>query len=122
MHPLSSPPVQALVIPAFESQQYKMNYPTSKEALLRKLQQHTLLPFRQHEWPQGHQPTDYEQWYHSSKPYQVQSATPLQCMYVFFSLHMIDILFYLMYYIMRIYITSDIQVKLSITEEIHVIP
>ena len=75
MYPLS--PVQALVIPAFESQRYKLNFPTSKESLLKKYQQHTLLAFRQQEWPQGHQSTDYERWFRSSMPYQVRSASVL---------------------------------------------
>lgn len=52
----------ALVVPAFETQRYKLKFPTNKSDLLELLASGDVLPFRQDVWPRGHSPTNYSRW------------------------------------------------------------
>jgi len=63
---------RALVVPAFESQMYKLNsLPTSKADLVRRLDLGELFTFRQHDWLAGHIATDFIKWRSSTQPYGV---------------------------------------------------
>ena len=56
-------PFRALVVPAFETQQYKMaNLPESKAEVVKRLDLGTVLTFRYHDWPQGHEATNFVRW------------------------------------------------------------
>ena len=61
----------ALVIPAFETREYRPQLPTTKTQLLDMMSDGEITPFRQHEWPVGHAPTDYVRWSKAVKPYYV---------------------------------------------------
>ncbi|ELT91285.1 hypothetical protein CAPTEDRAFT_168890 [Capitella teleta] len=63
---------KALVIPAFETQRYRLTFPTSKAELLTMLDMGTLFTFRYHVWPQGHSPTNYAKWRTATTPYEVE--------------------------------------------------
>ena len=62
---------RALVVPAFENLQYKLEFPTSKQELETQLNLGSVSMFRSQIWPQGHAPTDYDRWRISTKPYEV---------------------------------------------------
>ncbi|KAM8816245.1 xylosyl- and glucuronyltransferase LARGE2 [Rhynchonycteris naso] len=64
----------ALVVPAFETLHYHFSFPSSKAELLALLDAGSLYPFRYHEWPRGHAPTDYARWREAQAPYRVQWA------------------------------------------------
>ncbi|ESO10640.1 hypothetical protein HELRODRAFT_71957, partial [Helobdella robusta] len=66
----------ALVIPAFETERYKQEYPTDKQQLLQLLIDKQLFTFRYHVWPQGQAATDYERWKTSEALYKVVSWEP----------------------------------------------
>ena len=77
-------------MPAFETQQYKMsNLPESKAEVVKRLDLGTLLTFRYsrviivvmvtmvfryHDWPQGHEATNFVRWRTSTQPYVVDFA------------------------------------------------
>jgi len=63
---------KAWVVPAFESSQYKFEFPTSKAELERQLNLGSVMMFRAQIWPRGHAPTNYAKWRVSTKPYAVQ--------------------------------------------------
>ncbi|XP_052215378.1 xylosyl- and glucuronyltransferase LARGE2s-like isoform X2 [Dreissena polymorpha] len=60
---------KALVIPAFETQRYRLTYPLSKAQLLSQLDTGELYTFRYHVWAKGHAATNYEKWKNASSPY-----------------------------------------------------
>jgi glycosyltransferase-like protein LARGE len=62
---------KALIVPAFESFQYKVSYPTTKTDLLKKYQQGKIVPFRVREWPKGHSPTNFDRWFREKESYKV---------------------------------------------------
>ncbi|GAB6029780.1 LARGE xylosyl- and glucuronyltransferase 2 [Chamberlinius hualienensis] len=62
---------KALVVPAFETQRYKMEFPKSKADLLSMLDMGTLFTFRYHVWTKGHAPTNYAKWRTSTTFYKV---------------------------------------------------
>ncbi|XP_056657863.1 xylosyl- and glucuronyltransferase LARGE2 isoform X2 [Monodelphis domestica] len=64
----------ALVVPAFETLRYRLNFPTSKKELLALLDAGSLYTFRYHVWPRGHEPTDYARWREAQAPYRVEWA------------------------------------------------
>ncbi|KAK2715835.1 hypothetical protein QYM36_010410 [Artemia franciscana] len=64
--------IKALVVPAFETQRYRLNFPKSKAELLSMLDLGTLFTFRYHDWPQGHAPTNYARWRTATTPYKIQ--------------------------------------------------
>lgn len=61
----------ALVVPAFETQRYRINFPRSKSELLAMLDMGTLFTFRYHVWTRGHAPTDYLKWRTATTAYQI---------------------------------------------------
>ena len=65
---------RALVIPAFETHLYRLDLPHRKPDLLEMVEAGHINPFRHREWPQGHQPTNYEHWKTASRPYRVSWA------------------------------------------------
>ena len=58
----------ALVVPAFETLQYKMIFPESKMELLQRLNMGEVLPFRKEVWKAGHDATDYTRWKLATRP------------------------------------------------------
>lgn len=69
---------KALVIPAFETQRYRIDFPKSKAELLRQLELGNLFTFRYHVWPKGHAPTNYAKWRTETVPYTVQWDTDFE--------------------------------------------
>ena len=65
---------RALVVPAFETHLYRLDFPQSKPALLEMLEAGSIKPFRYNEWPKGHAPTNYQHWKTASRPYRVNWA------------------------------------------------
>ncbi|GFR28141.1 LARGE xylosyl- and glucuronyltransferase 1 [Trichonephila clavata] len=47
---------KALIVPAFETQRYRLTFPKSKAELLSMLDMGTLFTFRYHVWTRGHAP------------------------------------------------------------------
>lgn len=62
---------KALVVPAFETQRYRLQFPKSKTELLSMLDMGTLFTFRYHVWPKGHEPTNFAKWRTATTPYSV---------------------------------------------------
>ena len=62
---------QALVIPAFETQRYRITFPKSKAELLHMLDMGTLFTFRYHVWTKGHAPTNFAKWRTATTAYKV---------------------------------------------------
>ena len=62
----------ALVVPAFEVEKYKFDFPANKLELLSMLDLGSAFPFRYNEWPQGHAPTDFSRWRSATTPYRVE--------------------------------------------------
>lgn len=62
---------QALIIPAFETQRYKLNFPSSKADLIAMLDVGTLFTFRFHVWPQGQAATNFAKWRTATTSYKV---------------------------------------------------
>ncbi|XP_005089411.2 LARGE xylosyl- and glucuronyltransferase 1 [Aplysia californica] len=62
---------KALVVPAFETQRYRLQFPKSKTELLSMLDMGTLFTFRYHVWPKGHAPTNFAKWRTATTPYTV---------------------------------------------------
>ncbi|GFN86741.1 large xylosyl- and glucuronyltransferase 2 [Plakobranchus ocellatus] len=62
---------KALVVPAFETQRYRLEFPKSKTELLSMLDMGTLFTFRYHVWAKGHAPTNYAKWRTATTPYVV---------------------------------------------------
>ncbi|XP_074602877.1 xylosyl- and glucuronyltransferase LARGE2s-like [Brevipalpus obovatus] len=69
---LSNNPKRALIIPAFETQRYRIDFPKSKADLIKMLDLGTLFTFRYHVWTIGHAPTDYQRWRTATTPYRIQ--------------------------------------------------
>lgn len=67
----SSREKRALVVPAFETQRYRINFPRSKAELVSMLDMGTLFTFRYHVWTRGHAPTDYIRWRSATTPYKI---------------------------------------------------
>ncbi|XP_041366032.1 LARGE xylosyl- and glucuronyltransferase 1-like [Gigantopelta aegis] len=62
---------KALIVPAFETQRYRLSYPKSKTELLSMLDMGSLFTFRYHVWPKGHAPTNFAKWRTATTPYVV---------------------------------------------------
>ncbi|GAB6025957.1 LARGE xylosyl- and glucuronyltransferase 1 [Chamberlinius hualienensis] len=62
---------KALVVPAFETQRYRLKFPHSKAELLSMLDMGTLFTFRYHVWTKGHAPTDFAKWRTATTAYKV---------------------------------------------------
>ena len=70
---LASHPRRALVVPAFESQRYKLpSFPGSKAEVVKRLDLGELFTFRYHDWPAGHEATNFGRWRSSTQPYPVK--------------------------------------------------
>ncbi|KAK0049586.1 LARGE xylosyl- and glucuronyltransferase 1 [Biomphalaria pfeifferi] len=65
---------KALVVPAFETQRYRLQFPKSKTELLSMLDMGTLFTFRYHVWPKGHESTNFAKWRTATTPYTVRWA------------------------------------------------
>ncbi|KAL5007500.1 hypothetical protein ScPMuIL_016306 [Solemya velum] len=63
---------KALIVPAFETQRYRITFPKSKAGLLSMLDMGDLFTFRYHVWPKGHAPTNYAKWRTATTPYTVE--------------------------------------------------
>ncbi|XP_067940014.1 xylosyl- and glucuronyltransferase LARGE2s-like [Watersipora subatra] len=61
----------ALVVPAFQTQQYRPQLPFTKEQLKKYVDTGQVQIFRHDVWPEGHAPTNYSRWFNSSQPYPV---------------------------------------------------
>ncbi len=59
----------ALVIPAFETAQYRFKMPSDKRELIRQWDIGAVTTFREVVWPKGHAPTDYDKWRVADEPY-----------------------------------------------------
>lgn len=62
---------KALIVPAFETQRYRLKFPKSKAVLLSMLDMGTLFTFRYHVWTKGHASTNYAKWRTATTPYKV---------------------------------------------------
>lgn len=62
---------KALVVPAFETQRYRFEFPKSKAELVNMLDTGQLFVFRQDVWAKGHVATDYDKWRTAAAPYSV---------------------------------------------------
>lgn len=62
---------KALVVPAFETQRYRIDFPKTKTELIEMLNVGILYTFRFHVWPNGHKPTDYQRYFQATKPYTI---------------------------------------------------
>ncbi|XP_032663746.1 LARGE xylosyl- and glucuronyltransferase 2-like isoform X6 [Odontomachus brunneus] len=60
----------ALIVPAFETERYRFDFPANKEELLKFLKRGILYTFRYHVWTQGHAATNYSIWRSSLEPYE----------------------------------------------------
>ncbi|KAI1301775.1 LARGE xylosyl- and glucuronyltransferase 2 [Halotydeus destructor] len=68
---LESTSKKALVVPAFETQRYRISFPKTKAELLSMLDMGTLFTFRYHVWTRGHAPTNYQKWRTATIPYRI---------------------------------------------------
>ena len=64
----------ALVVPAFESLQYRVKLPANKSELVSMLDRSELFTFRYHVWKEGHAPTNYDHWKTAQRPYKISWA------------------------------------------------
>jgi len=70
---LTNHPKRALVVPAFETQRYKLHqFPTSKAEVVKRLDLGELFTFRYHDWAPGHEATNFLRWRSSTQPYTVR--------------------------------------------------
>ncbi|XP_063608554.1 xylosyl- and glucuronyltransferase LARGE2s-like [Penaeus indicus] len=63
--------LQAWIVPAFETQRYRLSFPRSKAELLNRLDMGELFTFRYHVWTKGHAPTNFAKWRTATTPYKV---------------------------------------------------
>ena len=64
----------ALIVPAFETLEYKYNFPHNKEDLLKQIKEGLVQAFHYRYWSAGHAPTNYTKWAHARYPYSVEWA------------------------------------------------
>lgn len=63
---------KAIVIPAFETFQYKLDFPNSKSKLLELLDSGIISTFRYSVWPEGHRATNFHRWRSATKDYKIK--------------------------------------------------
>jgi glycosyltransferase-like protein LARGE len=63
---------KALVVPAFENNEYKFEYPKNKPELIKQLDLGTVTKFRDSIWIQGQEATDYDRWKVATRPYKIE--------------------------------------------------
>lgn len=61
----------ALVVPAFETFLYRVDFPQNKSQLLDMISKGLVQTFRGDVWPKGHRPTNFEHWSTATEPYKV---------------------------------------------------
>lgn len=61
----------ALIVPAFETQRYRIAFPKSKVNLIELLKKKEIFTFRYHLYTKAHSPTNYTKWQAANKTYQV---------------------------------------------------
>jgi len=76
--------LQALVVPAFETQRYRITFPKTKAELLNMLDMGTLFTFRYHVWTKGHAPTNYGKWRTATTPYKVNHCVQAFVLWIHF--------------------------------------
>ena len=64
----------ALVVPAFETDEYSFTMPESKQALKEQITKGSIRQFRLKEWVKGHAQTDYSKWMGASQVYPIKHA------------------------------------------------
>lgn len=65
--------LRALIVPAFETQRYRLDeFPRTKSDVIHLLDEGTLFTFRYHVWTQGHKATNFAKWRSATTPYKVQ--------------------------------------------------
>lgn len=63
---------RALVVPAFETQRYRLDeFPRTKADVIRLLDEGTLFTFRYHVWTKGHDATNFAKWRTATTPYKI---------------------------------------------------
>ncbi len=71
----SSSKRKALVVPAFETQRYRLDtFPRSKAEVVKLLDEGTLFTFRYHVWSRGHDATNFAKWRTATTPYRVRAS------------------------------------------------
>ena len=60
-----------LVVPAFETSDYRLAVPTDKAGFLHAWDAGEVRPFREDVWPAAHRATDFGRWRHASLPYAI---------------------------------------------------
>lgn len=63
---------RALVVPAFETLLYRIQFPKTKAELMRMLNFGKLFTFRYHVWTKGHAPTNFPKWGQATTPYKIK--------------------------------------------------
>lgn len=76
LEPASQMNKRALIVPAFESQRYKIDFPKTKTELIEMLNVGILYTFRFHIWKNGHKQTDYQKFFQATKPYKISLVNP----------------------------------------------
>ena len=69
---------RALVVPAFETLQYKISFPKNKATLLKQYESGDVQVFRHSIWKKGHAATNYKKWTSSIYPYKVKWASDFE--------------------------------------------
>ncbi|KAM7540657.1 hypothetical protein Aperf_G00000030884 [Anoplocephala perfoliata] len=62
----------AYIVPAFETFNSQLDFPSTKEDLLQRIASGVVKPFRIDVWQAGHWATNYSRWYTSDSAYEVQ--------------------------------------------------
>lgn len=73
---------RALIVPAFESLLYQVDFPRNKTQVLSMLLEGKLFTFRYHVWRQGHSQTNFEHWGRTRRPYKVEWMQDFEPYYV----------------------------------------
>ena len=65
---------RVLIVPAFESLQYRFDYPIDKQTLVKSIEEGGIATFRHKIWEKGHSATNYNKWYDASSPFKINWA------------------------------------------------
>ncbi|XP_075591933.1 xylosyl- and glucuronyltransferase LARGE2s [Dermatophagoides farinae] len=69
---INNTPKRALVVPAFETLLYRIQFPKTKADLIQMLNIGQLFTFRYHVWTKGHAPTNFAIWGQATTPYRIK--------------------------------------------------
>lgn len=61
----------AYIVPAFETFNTQLDFPSTKEELLQQIASEAVKPFRIDVWQAGHLATNYSHWYSANTTYSV---------------------------------------------------